>query len=446
MLAILVCKILGFLGRIVGRGSSLPGAVALKLNKSILGRLKLPGTVVAVTGSNGKTSTTELIRTAAQATGKTVICNSEGSNQIEGVATLLLRHSNLKGEVQADVAVIESDERFCQYTFSYFSPDYIVVTNLYRDQTTRNGTADFVAGELKKGLPDDSVLVLNADEPLSASLGFGRPGVLWYGINTAALREPKGTPHAYDDGAFCPVCQARMAYRWRLENHLGSYSCPACGFKRAKPTHAVTAADSGGCSIVIDRKQTVPLQICNTMFAYNAVAAYTAATQALGLSPKQAADALGGHTLSNRLVNRVSTFSVGGHDGLFILTKHENSMAYNGAIRTILDSGGEAFTVVLLVDLLSRKYAANDMSWLWDIDFERLRDGRVRRFILGGRFANDVALRLTCAGIDAGRLSVHPDIDAMMDALYEQAEGDVYLMTCFTDIGKFNSRLRGGAS
>lgn len=443
MLAIVVCKILSFLGRVLGRGSSLPGAIALKLDKNILGKLKLPGTVVAVTGSNGKTSTTELIRTAAEATGKRVICNSEGSNQIEGVATLLLRNSNLKGEVQADIAVIESDERFCQYTFSYFSPHYIVITNIYRDQTTRNGTSEFVAGELAKGLPVDSVLIINADDPLASSLGYTRPDTIWYGIDAPSLREPKGARHAYDDGAFCPVCFARMRYKWRLESQLGDYHCPACGFGRAKPTHSVTSAKS--CDVTFDKKQAVPLQVCNLMFAYNTAAAYTAALEALDLSPEQAAAALGGHTLSNRLVDRVSAFCIGSHDGLFMLTKHENSMAYNGAIRTIMESDSAAATVVLLVDLLSRKYVANDMSWLWDIDFEQLADDRIRRFIVGGLFADDVALRLTAAGVDPARMTVRPDIDDMMAALYDEAEGDVYLMTCFTDIGKFNSRLREDA-
>lgn len=444
MLAILVCKILSFLGRILGRGSSLPGTVALKINKNILGRLTMPGVVVAVTGSNGKTSTTELIRTAAEATGKKVICNSEGSNQIEGVATLLLRHSTLFGKVKADIAVIESDERFCQYTFSYFSPDYIVVTNLYRDQTTRNGTSEFVAGELKKGLPQDSVLIINADDPLSASFGWQRPDTIWYGIETKKLREPENTRHAYDDGAFCPVCYARMRYQWWLESHLGKYDCPVCGFGRPKLTHAVTGLY--GDSFVLDKKHRVRPQILNPVFAYNIASAYTVAVDVFGLTPEQAAAALNNHVLSNKLIDRVSRFDIGEHKGLFMLTKHENSMAYNGAIRTILESDSKEVTVVLLVDLLSRKYVANDMSWLWDIDFERLADKRIRRIITGGLFAEDVALRLTAAGIEDTRLTVRPDIDAMMDALYAEAEGDVYLMTCFTDIDKFQKRLRGGAS
>ena len=98
--------------------------------------------------------------------------------------------------------------------------------------------------------------------------------------------------------------------------------------------------------------------------------------------------------------------------------------------------------MVLIVDLLSRKYIANDMSWLWDIDFELLADERVKRVIVGGRFADDVACRLLFAGVPQDRLTVCPDLDEMMDSLYKNPVGDLYLLTCFTDVGKFTKRLR----
>lgn len=438
-ITILLCRLLCFLGGLVGRGSSLPGAILLKLDRHILDRIQLPPVVIAVTGTNGKTSTTELIRTAAEAAGKRVVCNSEGSNQIEGVTTALLRSCNLRGVVQADCAVLESDERFCQYTFSHFAPTHMVVTNLYRDQLTRNGHNEFVLGEVQKGLPAATRLILNADDPLSATLGIGRPDTLYFGVSPAAAAEPLDTKHAYFDGAFCPVCKARMTYDYRIENHLGGYRCPACGFRRAAAAHEVTALQDG--RLTLDGKYAVTPQLPNLMFAYNIAAAFTAATEALGIAPAQAAEGLDNHALHS---GRVLSFDIAGHKGLFQLSKHENSMAYNGALRTILDSDSNEITVVLLVDLLSRKYVANDMSWLWDIDFELLADPRVKRIFVGGKFANDVACRLLVAGVAADTLHVEPDLDALMDALYGAPAGDIYALTCFTDVGKFTGRLRGG--
>ena len=135
-LAIVVCKLLRFIGKLVGKGSSLPGQYALKICPDVLGRVKLPPLVIAVTGSNGKTSTVEMIAAVLRAAGKDVVYNAEGSNQIEGVTTLILSRSTLTGKVRGDVLLLESDERYARLTFRYFHPTHFVITNLYRDQLT----------------------------------------------------------------------------------------------------------------------------------------------------------------------------------------------------------------------------------------------------------------------------------------------------------------------
>ena len=137
--AILLCKLARAVGKPLGKGSSLPGKLALKLCPDILSRLTLPQYIVAVTGSNGKTSTVELLAHILTANGKTVAYNREGSNQIEGVATFLLCAATLGGKVKRDVVLLESDERFARHTFKHLTPTHYVILNLYRDQLTRNG-------------------------------------------------------------------------------------------------------------------------------------------------------------------------------------------------------------------------------------------------------------------------------------------------------------------
>ena len=189
-LAILICKLGYFIGKRIGKGSSMPGKIALKICPDILKRLELPGEIIAVTGSNGKTSVTEMIAAILRADGKNIIYNQEGSNQTEGVTTLLLNHADWKGRVKADILLLESDERYAAKTFKYFHPTRFVVTNLYRDQLTRNGHPESVYEALSAALSyADMELILNADDPLSSCFGRGRrENNIYFGVGQADRR------------------------------------------------------------------------------------------------------------------------------------------------------------------------------------------------------------------------------------------------------------------
>ena len=113
--------------------------------------------------------------------GKKVAWNKEGSNQIEGVTTLILGSCTLSGKVKSDILLIESDERFAKYTFKYITPTHYVITNLYRDQLTRNGHPEWVYNAVKDSIHPETQLILNADDPLVSCFGYGRDNVVWFG-------------------------------------------------------------------------------------------------------------------------------------------------------------------------------------------------------------------------------------------------------------------------
>ena len=195
---IILNKIIYKLGKILKKGSSKPGQVALKLDKDILAKVTLPENVIVVTGSNGKTSTTELIYNVLNDNGYSVGCNLEGSNQTEGVTTMILNNCNLKGEVDKDVLVIESDERYLRHTLKFFKPKYLIVTNLYRDQMTRNGHPELIYDIIKEAISDGVHLILNTDDPLSSLYGYKRDAVTYFGMNETGLSTKENTS-VYDD-------------------------------------------------------------------------------------------------------------------------------------------------------------------------------------------------------------------------------------------------------
>ena len=429
-LAIVVCKLLRFVGKLVGKGSSMPGKFALKICPDILARVQLPSHIIAVTGSNGKTSTVEMIAAILRAGGKTVVYNEEGSNQIEGVTTLVLSHATLGGRVKADVLLIESDERYAAHSFQYFHPTEFVITNLYRDQLTRNGHPEWVYDAIFPALHPETELILNADDPLSSCFARGRDRVKWFGLDRCPsdTASPTGV---YHDGACCPVCHAPMEYDYVHYNHIGAFRCTKCGHHKPATDYTATALDLGRGTLTIDSSITIQLAFRSIYNVYNILAAY-AVCRRVGIAADTIAGVINNYILKN---GRMQHFTLGGHHGTLLTSKHENSIAYDTNLRYIR-STQRPCTVLVIVDAVSRKYFTSETSWLWDIDFDLLHCPQVERVILAGQYCNDLAQRFSFSALPSERWSVQPDIAAAAQSLQSAGEEDVYVVTCFSDRDK----------
>ena len=427
-LAILACKILRFVGKLAGKGSSLPGKYALKICPDILRKVQLPEHIIAVTGSNGKTSTVEMIAAILRAGGKTVVYNEEGSNQIEGVTTLALSHATLGGKVNADVLLIESDERYAAHSFKFFHPTEFVVTNLYRDQLTRNGHPESVYDAILPAIHPDTKLILNADDPLSACFARGQKAVKWFGLDKCSISVDAPTG-MYHDGAHCPVCRAPMEYDYVHYNHIGAFRCTQCGHAKPATDYTATAVDLENGVLTLDGSVTVQLAFRSIYNVYNILAAY-AACRECGIPAETIARVITGYVLKN---GRMQTFRLGGHAGTLLTSKHENSIAYDTNLRYVA-STKEDCSVLVIVDAVSRKYFTSETSWLWDIDFDQLAKPPVKKVVLSGRYCNDLAERFSFTGLD--NWTVEPDIAAAAAGLKAEGSEDVYVVTCFSDRDK----------
>jgi len=488
-IAVAVCKVLYFIGSRVGRGSSLSGQVALRLCPRALERLKLPERIIAVTGSNGKTSTVEFIARALEADGMSVGWNHEGSNQIEGIATLLLRIATLGGSVRRDALVLECDERYTRAIFDAVKPSVLVVTNLCRDQLTRNGHHEFIFDCIRSAIAGQGgiTLVLNADDPYVAALSAAEVGIrnsefgtgggcgadpgsketqpgqdslVWFGIGGGALPSDQRlapndssalrTPHAgspastcYDDGAFCPVCKGRMTYGYRTAGHYGAFHCGTCGHSRKKPDIEVTSLDfeTGDMTIAPQDALRIPdlpgndiktrLRLPSLAGAYN-LAAAIAAVAAAGTSAAAAARALDGYELEG---GRTIRFSAGGRDGTLLISKHENSFSYNQSMDWIVRQD-KPCTVIVMVSSISRKYYTSETSWLWDVDFDILESGCVRNVVLAGRYYNELMARFAMSAVSPEKYFHVSDISALRAGVGKCEAETVYAITCFADKAK----------
>ncbi|HCS72555.1 MAG TPA: DUF1727 domain-containing protein [Clostridiales bacterium] len=432
---IIITKFLYLIGVIVGKGSSLPGKIALKLYPNILSKLKLPEDIVFVTGSNGKTTTAGMINDILVQNGFSVGYNFEGSNQIEGAATLLLRISNLFGQVKRDVLVLEVDERYSRHILKYITPKYYVVTNLYRDQLTRNGHPELVYSIITQGINDNVHLILNADDPLSSMMGMDRENVSYFGIakNNLSAEENSGM---YNDGAYCPNCKAELEYDYYHYNHIGSYKCDNCGHAKQSPKYNVTEIDFNGGNFVINNEYKIDLYFKSYYNIYNLLTAFTVAN-ILGVDGEAICAGLNNYIIKKE---RIIEFELAENKGMLLLSKHENSISYDQSIMYTVNQESDC-TVVILIDSVSRKYFTSDTSWIWDIDFEKLKDDKVKKIILAGKYAYDLSVRFDLTDIDKDKLILSPDLDNMMTTLSESAVGNIYVITCFSDKNKFTERL-----
>lgn len=435
-ITIALCKLLSFLGKLLGRGSSLPGSIALKVCPNILSRLTLPEHVIAVTGANGKTSTVEMIAAALQKAGKKVVYNKEGSNQIEGVTTLLLNNASLSGKVAGDIVLLESDERFARLTFKHVKPTVFIVTNLYRDQMTRNAHPFRVYSAIQDAvnLIPDAKLVLNADDPIIRNLGFGRENTEYFGMERNG-DSTQTTDALFNDCYYCPRCKGEMDFDYFHYAHLGQYHCPRCGYERPHTLYTVDSLDFEKNVITING-DPISLEFASKYNVYNLCAAYAAASL-MGVEGKQIAQSLSDFVMKN---GRIVRFLAGTNQGLLITSKHENSTSYNQSLQYICADREES-DLVVLVDAISRKYYTAETSWLWDISFHMLKDSNVKHIYLTGKYAYDLGLRFEMIDLGDKEIIVEPDLDKMAAAISDAEGRKLYAVTCFSDKEKLLRRV-----
>ncbi len=433
-ITILICKLIHFIGSAVGRGSSLPGQIALKICPDILNRVKLTDSIIAVTGSNGKTSTVEMIAHVLSSAGKSFAYNKEGSNQIEGVTSLILCNCSLKGVFKKDILLIESDERYAKYTFGFIKPTYYVITNLYRDQLTRNGHPLWVFDAIKPSIPSGCKLFLNSDDPLVSLFSSENSNTVFFGMEKQSFSTDENTG-IFEDGKYCPVCSRAMQYSFRHYNHIGSYSC-SCGYSRAVPNFAVTEADLDNGFLTINNSYKIPLAFKSIYNAYNILACFSLCSS-LEISEQLICESIGNYVLKN---GRVVDFMIGKTHGTLLTSKHENSVSYDQSIKYITMQK-TPHAVVVIVDSISRKYFTSDTSWLWDINFDMLSSDSTEHIYLLGKYAYDLAVRFSFTDIDQSKISVLPEIEDALEIIASAMHEKIYAVTCFSDKDKLLSRV-----
>ena len=301
ILAILLCKFLRFVSRVLHRGgTAMPGRFALKVCPNLLSILSRDVKTVAITGTNGKTTSSRMVEQAFADAGLSYFANRSGANLISGITTEFVMNSTLGGKPKKEYAVIECDEAAARRTFGQLRPKVVMVTNLFRDQLDRYGEVTHTLENIREGLKavPDATLCLNADCSLTSSLAGDLPNrVVWFGIEQGAA--PSRAKPEISDATHCIRCKTEYEYDYITYGHLGGFRCPKCGYRRHHADYAVTdivEQRADGSTVVMDimcERRVVDINLPAMYNIYNAAGAVAAVTQ-MGLSADDAVKALAG--------------------------------------------------------------------------------------------------------------------------------------------------------
>ena len=439
VLSVASCKLTRGVLRRTGRGgTALPGIVAMKISKNILTVPAQDMEIVVVTGTNGKTTTCNMIEHALTENGHDCHRDKSGANLLHGIASDLLCDTDWLGKPRHHYAVLEVDEAALKQLVPLIHPRAIVVTNLFTDQADRFGGVENTLREVRKGveLSPESVLVLNAEDTQSASLALGVPNkVIWYGLEQSVGEQGKID---LSDAGKCPQCGGDYEYDYHIYAHLGGFRCPKCDYSHHTPEVAVTSIDkmgTNGSSIHLrtdGHEEEVFVSLPAVYNVYNA-AACVGAIKAMGLPASEAIQSLAN---VRSAFGRMETFELGGNVLQMILVK--NPAGCNQAF-TYVTSFKDRFSAVLCLN--NRTGDGHDTSWIENTDYEKLvSDPHLQNLYVIGDCAQQLYDRLVKAGADESKMKLMDDYTKLVEEL-EQENCTVFLLPNYTAMMEMRTAL-----
>ncbi|MEK7447829.1 MAG: MurT ligase domain-containing protein [Patescibacteria group bacterium] len=470
--AIIIAKQAAFWSRIFGRGGggALPGLLALKINPDIISELteNLDKGVILVTGTNGKTTTSKMIVEILKASGLGVLSNSGGSNLARGIASELAMKSSVFGKIKEEIGVYEVDEATMPEIIKNLKlkikKDWIpasagmtrapfqgagqaekdennniikviVITNIFRDQLDRYGEVDKTAAILQKAIDSsaESILILNADDPIVASIGKDpRPGetsrnnVVYFGVQDEKLEAKSDLAIDIKD---CLICGHELVYPHRYYGHIGLYVCENCGFSRPKTkitAKNVKLSPENTTATIVTGKESGNLNLPMTGLysLYNALAAISTGNF-MKIDNKNIFNSL------NKLTpafGRMESFEINGKKAVIHLVK--NPTGFNQVLEAITQNRKNKTALIVLNDNFAD---GTDISWIWDVEFELFKTG-FRKIVVSGIRSEDLRLRLKYSDVTSQIIRTEKDLKTALNvAISETNTGEtLYILPTYT--------------
>ena len=375
-----------------------PGILARRFDENFIADADKPQLVLLISGTNGKSSVTNIINSMYKKIGIKTACNEAGNNTFAGEAWTMLKANNIFGKAKVDAIVMEADELFSRITFPQIRPDCMIITNLGRDSMFKNGNPEIPYSSLQdaiRKLPETK-LFLNADDPLSCFLGENNKRI-YYGV---AAIDDKGPKTQSRDFTVCPRCAGIPRYRYVNYRHIGQFYCPDCGLSSPVPDYLCTRYDSDKMSVKEENCEYEYPVISDTIYNIYNETAIIAYFRTMGYSPEKISEMLKDIKLPKIREEIIEA------DGIKIIRramKGQNAYAASTVLEALSETDGSK-EVILMLDEIPDETGLETICWIWDTNFELLNDPSIKKIIVSGKRHLDHRLRLLEAGIDPDKL------------------------------------------
>ena len=400
--ALYVAKCIQFLLKLLGRNAThLPGKIAIKICPDFLGKIKKPEKIIGVTGTNGKTTVSNLIIDSLEKNGYKVLNNKMGGNINSGIASALISGTSGTNKAKFNIAVFEIDERSSIKIYKYIKPDYIICTNLFRDSLRRNAHPEYIFGIINSTIPETSTLILNADDLISGSLGEKNKKV-YFGIDKLDT-DLEESVNLINDVRTCPKCHTKLKYNYVRYHHIGNAYCPNCDFKSYTADYSVESINYEEKYIIVrhgEDKEKFNL-ISDSLFnIYNEIAVITLLHE-LEITTEEIQKTLeDAHIAESRYQEEII-------DGVKIVSnmaKGQNAVACSCVFDYIKKTEGKKEVILIFDDFFDAKDTSENICWIYDTDFEFLNSDKVDKIVVTGKRSQDYYLRMLLAGIDKEKI------------------------------------------
>lgn len=375
-----------------------PGKLALQICPDFMGQIEKPKYLIGVTGTNGKTTVSNLLVDLLETQGIKTTNNRSGSNTKAGVAAALLINSTFSGKSKNEWGVIEIDERSSMHIYPYIKPGYVVCTNLFRDSILRNAHAEYISDIISANMQPETKMILNADDLISSGVAPENERV-YYSIKRLPT-DTETCENIINDCRICPKCAAKLEYEYVRYHQIGKAHCPNCGFASPVPDYEAEVHFDEQYMILnergTDERYTL---ISDSIFnVYNQVTVTTLLRE-MGLTPDQIRD---GFSKLHIVDTRYNKITVGGIDVIDHMAKEHNPVACSVVFDYLSKEPGTKEILFLLDD----EKVFENMTWMYDCDYEKLNSPLVKHIVIPGNRAKDQKLRLMMAGVPEEKIII----------------------------------------